>query len=311
MTTVLGGIASQPAFVCQYGRPKLGKTSDDLFSFPRAVWIAAPGALKPSLGLVGYEPTKQFYVEHIREATAIVEQIPKGKFDAVVVDDFSLLVERTVAALERGGVKGFELWGQVYKQALRLREVARVCGIHVILNAHEVCPNTDEHGHFWLGTMALPGKKLPYSIPAACDLVVRAEPNEEVKFGWPVSYRCDPSGTDWITGDRHNVTPKLSPMNLGEILRLVGRVGGNPAFGPRRLDGLEWQEVLVEKGAAALAGKLDDGDEVKKILGMIMEKALRSHTKDERHAIWAVRDTYDRAVLTDGLSAHRRKFYQF
>jgi hypothetical protein len=310
MTTVLGGIASQPAFVCQYGVIKTGKTTDLLYSFPRAIWISAPGALKSALGVVGYEPRKQFYVEHIREATALVEAAPKGRFDALLVDDLTLLVERTVAALEKAGVKGYDLWGSVYKQMLRLREAARECGMHVVLNAHESPPGVTD-GTFWRGTMALPGKKLGYSIPAACDIVVRAFPNDKITVGWPISYLCDPTNTDWTSGDRHNVTPAISPMNLGEILRLAGRVGGNPAFGPRRLDGLEWQEVLVEKGAAALAGKLDDADEVKKILGMIMEKALRSHTKDERHAIWAVRDTYDRAVLTDGLSAHRRKFYQF
>jgi hypothetical protein len=188
--------------------------------------------------------------------------------------------------------------------------------MHVVLNAHEMAPGTDETGRYWAGTMALPGKKLPYSIPAACDLVVRAVPlgddEEAPPFGWPVRYRCDPARTEWITGDRHNVTPAISPMNLAEILRLAGRVGGNPNFAPRRLEGLEWQEPLVEKGAMAIVEHgVTDIDFAKATLRMVLDRALDKHTKDERHALWAVRDTWDRATLTAGLSAHRRKFYQF
>lgn len=308
----LTDVAAQPAMICQYGRIKTGKTVDDLYSFPHALWIAAPGALKAALGVVGYEPKNQFYVEQVREATDLISAAPRGKFDAIVVDDLSLLVERTVAALERAGVKGYDLWGNVYKQVLRLREVARASGMHVILNAHEAPPGMVD-GAFWAGAPALPGKKLPYAIPAACDLVVRAFPvdKERVPFGWPIRYLCDPTNVEWSSGDRHNVTPTESPMNLGEILRLAGRVGGNSNFAPRRLEGLEWQEALVEKGATAIGERVADLPFVKGILGQLFEKAMRSHTKDERHALWTVRDAYDRAVLNAGLSAHRRKFYQF
>jgi hypothetical protein len=315
-TTVLGTVASQPAMIGQTGRPKLGKTVDDLFSFPRGIFIAAPGALKGAVGVCGYEPKKVFYVEEVREATALVRAAPVGKFDALVIDDFSLLLQRTVASIEKR-LTGFALWGAIYKQTLELREAARTVAMHTVLNAHEQTPGTDETGKYWAGTMALPGKKLPYEIPAACDVVVRAvppEPDAKPEFGWPVRYFCNPASPEWITGDRHNVLPVLGPMNLAEALRLVGFVAGNPSFAPRRLEGLEWQEALVEKGASAIvAGWQAEGATfvVKPILSALFDKAMSAHTKDERHAMWAVRDAYDRAVLRHGLSTHRRRYYQF
>jgi len=104
----VGIIASQPAFVAQYGAPKKGKTTDCLFSFPRAKWVAAPGALKPSVGVCGYEPpdSDQHNVDSVKQATALVEAMDPTKYDALVVDDLTLLVDRTVAELSKRGVSG-------------------------------------------------------------------------------------------------------------------------------------------------------------------------------------------------------------
>jgi hypothetical protein len=308
----VSGISDQPAFVLQYGPPKTGKTTDDLLSFPRALWIAAPGALKPSIGVCGYEPKPEDVkdVQKVAEATDAILTAPKGKYDAIVVDDLSLLVDRTVAALTKAGVGGYDLWGAVHGQLLALREAARRAGVHVVLNCHETGPRMSDGSRF-RGCPALPGKALPYKIPAACDLVLHvetAQPNSTA-FGWPVRYRCAADDPDWITGDRHNVTPDPSPMNLGEILRLAARVSGNAKFAPRRLPGLEWQEPLVEKGATALLTNLGSSVHVKAVLGELFKHATGKLNADERHALWAVRDAYDRAILRNGLAAHRRKFF--
>lgn len=309
----MGVIAAQPAFAFVYGEVKTGKTADCGFSFPRAKWIANPGALKPLLGLCGYEPpdADQHNVETVREATEIVVKLPPGKFDAVVVDDLTLLVDRTVARLTKAGAGGYDLWAAVHRQLLDLREAARRCGMHVILNSHATPPHKID-GTYSRGAPALPGKTLPYKLPAAADLVLRSQPAppQSITFGWPILYRCDPGDPEWVTGDRHNVVPDLAPMNLGEILRLVGFSTGNPRFGPRRLPGLEWQEPLVEKGASLLVEPGDDA-RTKEVLRAIFDRAMAKHTKDERHALWTVRDTLDRATLRRALAQHRRKHYGF
>ncbi len=310
----MGQIATQPAFIFQYGDVKQGKTGDCGFSFPRAKWIASPGALKPLLGLCGYEPPDkdQHNVETVREATEIVSKLTAGTFDAVVVDDLTLLVDRTVAALQKRGMGGYDLWAAVHRQLLDLRETARRAGMHVVLNSHATPPHKVD-GTFYKGAPALPGKALPYKLPAAADLVLRAEPAPAatVTFGWPVLYRCDPADPAWVTGDRHNVTPDYSPMNLGEILRLIGRVSGTPSFGPRRLPGLEWQEQVVERAATALVEASDNDEKIKAILKATFDHAAGKMKADERHALWTVRDALDRATLRRALAAHRRKHFGF
>ena len=46
----------EPAFVCVYGPPGVGKTTDCGYSFPNALFLAAPGALKPLRSVCGYKP---------------------------------------------------------------------------------------------------------------------------------------------------------------------------------------------------------------------------------------------------------------
>lgn len=310
----MGQIAEQSAFIIQYGDVKQGKTGDCGFSFPRAKWIAAPGALKPLLGLCGYEPPEkdQHNVESIKDATEIVAKLAPKSFDAVVVDDLTLLVDRTVAKLTKSGSGGYDLWAAVHAQLLALRETARRCGMHVVLNCHATPPHNND-GTFYKGSLALPGKTLPYKIPAAADLVLHAEPAPAatVSFGWPVLYRCDPADPTWVTGDRHNVTPDYAPMNLAEILRLIAQVNHNPTFAPRRLPGLEWQEKIVEAVALKLQGVLADDEATGAILKQTFEGCLAKFTKDERHALWAVRDALARATLRLSLSGHRRKHFKF
>jgi hypothetical protein len=310
----MGLIATQSAFIVQYGAPKKGKTTDCLLSFPRAVWIAAPGALKPSLGVAGYEPpdADQHNVEDILAATEIIQRLPAGKYDALVVDDLTLLVDRTVTLLSKRGVSGYDLWGAIHTRLLALREAGRRSGVHVVLNAHESPPHMDS-GTLYPGSLALPGKTLPYKIPAAADVVLHAEsaPDGTIVHGWKVLYRCDPTSSTWLTGDRHNVIPNPAPMNLGEILRLIGEVNQNPRFGPRRLAGLEWQEAIVEKASRAIQAVLADDNAVGGLLKQTFDHVTAKFKADERHAIWTVRDALDRAVLRNALSGHRRKHYGF
>jgi hypothetical protein len=308
----MGSIANQPVFVILFGAIKLGKSLDAVMSFPRARFIAAPGALKAAPGVAGFEPTDVRDVAGLPEMIKIVNETKPGMADALVVDDFTLYVKRQVASLERGGVNGYDLWGIIYRQVLELRETCRRCGLHVILTMHESPPKMD-NGIKLPGTVMLPGKQLPYDVPAAADMVLRAQPMPSGMgnaLGWPVVYRCDPTDPEWRTGDRNNVVPDMSPMNLGEILRLVARETKAPAgFAPRRLAALEWHEPWVEKAAETImAPGVRDLTHARAVIKALVGACLKKDP-DERHALWAARDAWDRAVLRSALSQHRHKYY--
>jgi len=270
------------AVVAIYGPAGTGKTTDLLYSFPNGFFVAPPGALKPAYNVVGYVP-KSGEAATIQEATALVKAKAKeNKFDAVIVDDFSLLAESTVNVLEKK-LSGFKLWGAIRDAVLEFRDTARHAGLHVILTAHESTPRT-VNGTFVRGGPRLPGR-LPEDVPTACDLVLRATVDQN-RRGWHACYRCTIDDPNWCTKDRHGVTPDRAPMNTAEILRMAG-------YTIRRAPGLEWQEEIVDALAAALV-------EVPAEEKALMHEAVNlcaEHTSNDLHVRWVMRDALDRAAL--------------
>lgn len=272
------------AVVAIYGPSGIGKTTDLLYSLPNALFVAPPGALKPAHNVVGHVPDS-IEASTIMEATKIVADLAKrndSKYDAVIVDDFSLLSESTVNALEKK-LSGFKLWGGVRDAVLDFRNTARHAGMHVVLTAHESTPRT-VNGTFIRGGPKLPGR-LPEDVPTACDLVLRAA-FDQTRRGWHACYRCTVDDPQWVTKDRHGVTPDKSPMNVGEILRAAGYV-------IRRPEGLEWQEELVEAFCTALLA--EPGNEAA-LMHEVIEIA-REKTGNDLHIRWVMRDALDRAAL--------------
>ena len=273
-----------------YGPSGLGKTTDLLYSFPNGLFIAPPGALKPAHHVVGHVP-QSVEAATIMDATAIVAKLAKSNpegFNAVIVDDFSLLSESTVAALEKKH-SGFKLWGAVRDAVLAFRDTSRHAGLHVVLTAHESAPRT-MNGTFIRGGPRLPGR-LPEDLPTACDIVLRAA-QDSTRRGWHACYRCTVDDTQWVSKDRHGVTPDRAPMNLGEILRMAG-------YPLTRAPGLEWQEELVEAISNLLvAGSLPMGTSAdeRSIVAEAVELA-REATHNELHIRWMLRDALDRAAL--------------
>lgn len=267
-----------------YGPSGLGKTVDTLYSFPRGLFIAPPGALKPSQNVIGFVPAST-EAATIMEATDLLKKHGKNaEFDAIIVDDFSLLAETTVAQLEKKHT-GFKLWGEVRDAVLAFRDTARHVGLHVILTAHESAPKTT-NGAFIRGGPKLPGR-LPEDVPTVCDLVLRASV-DPTRRGWHACYRCTVDDPNWVSKDRHGVTPDRAPMNLGEILRLAG-------YTLRRAPGLEWQDELVANLAAALM-ETPAGQE--KALISATAENCRAQGLEDLHIRWAVRDALDRVALT-------------
>lgn len=314
----MGTIAAQFAFIILYGVLKTGKTTDALMSIPRSLFIAAPGALKSSIGVAGFEPPDKAVrdVAGLAEIIGFVKAIgklPQGQRpDGIVIDDLSLYVSREVRRIEQGGSAGYDIWRPIYNLILDLRDEARRAGVHVIITMHELPPR-EVKGKSMPGTVALPGNKLPYDVPAAADMLLRAQPvpaSLGSGLGWPVLYRCDPTDSEWRTGDRHNVTPDYSPMNLGEILRLVAAEASAPAgWAPRRAPGLEWHEPMVEKAAEAVLSKgVADLPHAKAVMRALHDACVKKDP-DSRHAAWAMRDAWDRAVLRNALKSHRTRLF--
>jgi hypothetical protein len=274
----------EPAFIITYGASGTGKTVDALYTFPRGLFLALPGALKPSINVVGYTP-KSVSVNTIEEATQMVHKVAtegKGRFNAVIIDDLSLLAENT-----HNGIKGqfsksqtFALWDAVKETIITLKNVARNAGVHILANAHAVAGETRESS-FLRGGPKLPGRSNVDAIPHIADTVLRVGQDPQ-RRPWKGVYHADSGNPLWHEKERHHIFQSTSPMNLGEGLRLA-------KYDIPRLPGLEWQEELASLVCSALARKENFAD--------LWIKYMKDEETKGRHLLhirWALKDGRDR-----------------
>lgn len=284
---------TESTVVLTYGPSGVGKTTDQGYSFPCALFAAAPGALNSIQSVCGYTPATT-QVATLMDATSLLRDV-KGKFKVLVIDDFSFLAEQTFSVLENKK-SGFKLWGALRDAVLSFRDAARFAGIHVVLNAWEQAPKTSYKGEKIRGGPRLSGN-MPEQVPALCDVVLRAC-HDLRRQPWPAVYRCylDPS---WIMKDRHNIASTIdpAPMNLGELLRAAGiQLDRHPE--------LPEQEDLVEAIAESFLG-MD---------GFAAATANNYYTKlvesgmSVTAATWTLRDAMDRAEIRKTLSAAQSTF---
>lgn len=294
-----------PSFSIIYGRLKGGKTADAIAAFPDGLYVAAPGALAPHDKLWGIPKPTAIDRETFADITALALAAPKGKYPALVVDDATLVADRTVMKLSQR-LSGYDLWAAVLKQAIELRDTLRRLGMHVVFTAHEAVAEV-KNGVRLPGGPSFPGQTR-VKLPAAADLLLHAEERssglaDDKFFGWVMMYRTSLT-SDWLAGSRFHTADRI-PMNLGEVLRSAD-------FPIPRAKGLEWQEAMVEKLAGALVGAdlskplIADQDHCRKVFDAARD-GLSKH--DPRHVEWTIRDGYDRAVLRVAQLAHRRRLY--
>ena len=209
-----------PLFALIYGPPDIGKTGDLTRLGDRWAYGAAPGALKQSRKLWGYD-AQGTRLERISDATRFIvmqAQKPVGARPlGLGIDDFSFLADRTFSLLEAKHT-GFRLWGALRSEVIDFRDAARYAGMHVVLSAW-VTPPKNTNNRAVRGGPRLSGD-LPEYFPALCDLVLRATFSAD---GWPwkAVYRCGLSA-EYVQRDRDHGTPDPAPMNLGEIMRHNG-----------------------------------------------------------------------------------------
>jgi len=288
----------KPVFACVYGGVKLGKTTDCLLSFPHAGYLARPGALAPA-HWIGFTP-KELVVTGIDGATAAIKKTKiggrraPGDYPTIIVDDFSMLAEETVAALKeqfKGSKNKYAVWDAVRAKVLDFRSTAESIGMHVVMNAHETPPRVYE-GRALRGGPRLPGT-MAEDFPAACGIVLRAIPGERLaqNLTWPGRYLCD-SNQDpgWVTGDRYGIAYHGCPMNLGELMRASGYI-------IERFPGVD--EGAIEKAARYLQDKLPLAATNDERLAVVREirAAFRAKGLSDMVIRWSLRDAVDRTLI--------------
>lgn len=290
---------AEPFVVCTYGNSGIGKTVDNGYSFPGALFVAAPGALTSIQKVCGYTPAFA-RAETIEDATGLINEAQKKGYKTVVIDDFSFLAEKTASVLEdKYKTNKLGLWGALRQSALDFRESARYAQINVVLNCWEQGPRTiKETGAKIRGGPQLSGK-LPEQIPAMCDIVLRAvyDPNRRPH---KASYECG-INPNYVMKDRFNIVDRISPapLNLAEILRYAGRDIPYHA-------GIKGASDYVNSVTEVLM-KLDDtvdpADELNKIYSKLKGSGLSVPA-----VRWILRDSFDRSQIRKALMAAENEF---
>jgi len=279
-----------PAITVGYGPSGAGKSVDALLSAPCALYLtAAPGGLSAWVRLTGVKPREE-QVASIDHAIKVLRQNPDAR--TVVLDDFSILAERSHLSLDSSGKKGWDVWKALQKSVLRLRENCIERNITLIMNAHEAPPKTNDDGTFTLGGPKMPSKAMSTALPHIANLVLRCEHDSFAQPpAWTGSYVCNPSDGRWLTKDRYCVIGKKAPMNLREILMRAAESGHDVSV-PTRAPGLEWLDAAAEGVAKGLAsGQIANPTEAASVL------THHCRGKDPRHIRWAWRDGCARHAL--------------
>lgn len=276
-----------PSFTILYGDLKAGKTAAVLAAFPTAAYVAAPGALSPAAAVWDFPEPPRNDLKTFRDCREFGKSLDASKCPALVIDDATLIADRTAIYFEsEKHLSGFDLWRAVLFSAIKMRDELRRKGIHVILTCHPGGAYV-ENGVRRKGGPAFQGQARQ-KLPAAADLLLRAEERNGAGFGWGYVYRTAPH-PDWLQGSRYN-TPDSVPANLREVLVAAG-------FTLPRLRGLEWQD----KAAAAVANQLTKevlGD-YEQTKGVILKARdfLIGKFKNVAHVDWALQDGYAKAVM--------------
>lgn len=280
----------EPLTIVTYGAPKTGKTSDLLFSFPKAVFLAPNKAcFASSRRLCGYEPARKGVVNNLDAVLVKAKQYAADpSVEALIVDDLALIADQSIRDWDGASRNSYEKWNRLRDTQAELFDIARNAPWHLVCDSHEMGQKELD------GTLSQGGPKLT-SLNAGQDLAKSAslllhavvDTNSGIDLPWPVVYRNDRSDSNWAVGDRTHVAPKVSPMNLGEILRVAGYEISRHH---------PWQEDLVERGSELYAAK------GREIAFAAAARAVKEKHKGDSLAIrWTLRDIYARAYLREAV----------
>jgi len=286
------GVQSSSVLTIAAGPSGIGKTTDLILTWPRALFFCSPGAVKPARQFLGrnLEPWQIVHVRTINDVLLHLQTLTTDgtlqQASAVVVDDLSILAESSYLDLKAqyNASRTFAMWDDLKRQLQSLREWLRHLNLHASCNAHLAVPETDSNGVFHKGGPSMPSKKMRAQVPHIADLVLVAEAKADRK-PWGAVYRCDPPNPQWHVKDRHGVCSGIMPLNTGEILRAAG-------YAVPRLPGLEWQDAAADK----IAQRLKEGQDPTTVWSESWEK-LASQGVFNGHVYMALRDGMDRHAI--------------
>ena len=130
----------EPATIIVYGDSGIGKSTDMIYSFPTALFLSLPGAMKPSISTIGISKDDLWVVEvnnldgAINAITRAAQLPPERRPVAVVVDDLTLLAERQAMDMKNSGnyqMVGdgvFRFWGDLRNKVQTLALYTRGIG---------------------------------------------------------------------------------------------------------------------------------------------------------------------------------------
>jgi len=287
-------MAAKPPTAMVYGPPKRGKTSDLLRCDPRGTFFTpAKGNLDPWSSMTLIRPT-EVEVETLDDVISWLHGVQRGKNKrptSVILDDTSVLAERTIIALTKKRQPELQDWGKLRRKILLLREICIVLGIPLLMSSHERMPWVTKTGDPQPGGPKMPTKEATPDFPYIATLVLRCGHDPfAIEPDWPGRYIVAPKDTRWITGDRYGVVSDKAPMNLREILVRAKERGCNVMV-PARAPGTEWLDSAAEGVARGIArGMFSEAQ----ACGVV---ATQFANKPPEHLRWAWQDGVARARL--------------
>lgn len=296
-----GSNAAPPTvMVCVYGKPKKKKTSDAIAAFPNGLFIGVPSAIAlVANNELGIQPavhpnppqTLPELVQMLEQLSASPETLKP--YGALIIDDASHICKRSMlmwaeeAPTGRSGRKDrFFQYQQLNSHLLQLAGLSRHLGVHLAMTFHERPPGSNADGVFCPGGPDVPSRNQTETLPSWCDINVRSMIDPSYPDPWFSSiYYCDPTDSEWVTGDRTGVCSEKTPGNLREIMNASAS-----GYKLDRFPGLEWQDDVAEQVAEQILLGRQSRD--------VVVEAMKNHNQyTQVHLRWACQDGIARGVL--------------
>ena len=263
-----------------YGPAKSGKTLSAglLVLGKEGVFFGKQAAVVPVNTYYNFAPPTVYTPKSVEDCVrALDASLGAGK-RRFVVDDLTLMIQEDSAAA--GGKPN---WPKLVQNVVKIAEIAKKiedAGGILWVTAHERAPR-DYNGKSLRGGPDLPGQ-LTETFSGMVSIVLR---NKYEETSAPYKYQLITGPQkDFISGDRLNVFPNPSPLNLLEGMLLAGfnvpyatELG---EWGPKAIEAFSiefakdidnWRNLMVELGAK-LPGK--DPKHVRFVLVQAMHRAI-------------------------------------